>query len=371
MADRKQPDRPEAETAESSSHQPRPFWSGIITFGLVSLPVSLFPAHRGKSFSLKMVGEDGTPLGRRYVCEKDGKVLERDEIVRGYPLDPEGFVVVEDEELEALAPEKSREIDLRRFVPIEDIDPVFFERGYFLAPDSEVTKAYRLLARSMEEARRAGIATFVMREREYIIAIIAERGILRAETLRFEDEIRSAEDVGLPALSRPDQALVKDMKSAMQALAAERLDRDLLADPEASRALRLVEKKRRAGEDLVHEAAEAQAASEDDSNVIDLMEVLRQRLQGRPAAQAEHRDAPRSACSDGEEAQASVRRPRSAVGRQRHSRREGASAPSRKAPAQEFELLSRDELYERAREAHITGRSKMTRQQLVQALKDI
>src|SRR5207248_7073669 len=106
--------------------------------------------------------------------------------------------VVTDEELERLAPEKSRDIDLRRFVEAEAIPPMYFERSYFLVPAGGSAKAYRLLAATMEETHRAGIATFVMRGKEYLVAILSENGILRAETLRFSDEIRSPEDVGLP-----------------------------------------------------------------------------------------------------------------------------------------------------------------------------
>lgn len=110
--------------------------------------------------------------------------------MRGYEVEKDRFILVDDEELVALAPEKSQEIDLKRFVELSEIDPVYFERAYFLAPDRDAVKAYRLLARTMEEAGRAGIATFVMRGKEYLVAIIAEQGFLRAETLRFHDELR-------------------------------------------------------------------------------------------------------------------------------------------------------------------------------------
>lgn len=199
---------------ESSSSSPRPCWSGVIAFGLVTLPVSLFPANRGKSFSLSIVDEQGVQSRRRYFCEKEGKLLERDGIVRGFPVEEDRFGVIEEEELEALAPEKTREMDVRRFVPLEDVNPVFFERGYFLAPDSGATKVYRLLAKSMEEEQRAGIATFVMRDREYIIAIIAERGTLRAETLRSHDEIRSPEEVERPSLPDADKKRVRQGRRA-------------------------------------------------------------------------------------------------------------------------------------------------------------
>src|SRR5690242_12342143 len=143
---------------------PRPFWSGILAFGLVSIPVSLFPGNGNSRLTLRMVAGDGTPLRRQYVCERDKVALDRDDPVRGYEVDIDSYVVIEDEELEALEPKKSQEIDLSRFVPLADIDPVYFERAYFLVPDKGATKAYRLLAKSMEDEERAGIATFVMRD---------------------------------------------------------------------------------------------------------------------------------------------------------------------------------------------------------------
>ena len=194
------------------TQRPRSFWSGTIAFGLVSIPVSLYVASRSGGISLRMVDEDGTPLRRRYFCSKDGEPLEADDIVRGYEVEKDRFVIVKDEELEALAPEKSREIDLKRFVPLAQIDPIWFERGYFLAPDKGAMKAYRLLANTMEQEGRAGIATFVMRGKEYLVAIIGQQGLLRAETLRFHDELRTPDDVGLPTLDKADAKRIRRWK---------------------------------------------------------------------------------------------------------------------------------------------------------------
>ena len=143
-----------------------------------------------------MLDQDGTPLARRWFSQ-DGTWLDDDDIVRGFEVDDDKYVVVTDEELEALEPRKSRDIDLRRFVPREAVDPRYFEHGYLLAPASDSTKAYRLLAAVMEETDRAGIATFVMRDKEYLVAILSENGVLHAVTLRFADELRS------PAGGRP------------------------------------------------------------------------------------------------------------------------------------------------------------------------
>lgn len=341
----------------SSSH-PRPFWSGVIAFGLVSLPVSLFPANRSKSFSLSMVNDEGVQLRRRYFCEKERKLLEREDIVRGFAVEKDRFVIIEDEELEALAPEKTREIDLRRFVPLEDVNPVFFERGYFLAPDSGATKAYRLLAKSMEEEQRVGIATFVMRDREYIIAIIAERGILRAETLRFHDEIRTPEQVGLPSLPDCDKKIVQEMRGAIEKLSEEKLGRDLLVEQEVKKARELVDKKIAQGTDVFEEAEED--VVEEESNVVDLMQVLKERLKGKGGV-----DKKKGADSDKARTSKSNGNVKTKPGGKKTSNKKSNT----KAEA-DFNALNRDELYARAQKQHIDGRSKMTKNELVEALKN-
>jgi DNA end-binding protein Ku len=160
--------------------------------------VSLFPAARSNRTSLRMLGPDGQPLARKYFAENTGKDLDVDEVVRGYEVSKEKYVIVTDEELDRLAPEKTRDIDLKQFVPAESIPPLYFERGYFLTPAAGSQKAYKLLAETMEESKLAGIATFVMRGKEYLVAIFSDKGILRAETMRFADELRSPADIGLP-----------------------------------------------------------------------------------------------------------------------------------------------------------------------------
>lgn len=337
--------------------RPRPFWSGVIAFGLVSLPVSLFPANRGKSLSLKMVDESGTPLSRRFFCEKEEKALDRDDIVRGYELDKEHYVAVEDKELEALAPEKSQEIDLRRFVALADINPVYFERGYFLVPDKGTTKAYRLLAKSMEDEQRAGIATFVMRGKEYLVAIIAERGILRAATLRFHDEVRSPADVGLPERKDIPEAEVKRMQQAMRALAAKKLDAKELADRHLAKVLDRVKQKLKTGKDVVKAPEEQAEEYEEESNVIDLMQVLKERLKGRE----EPAQPPKSAREPQKTVRASRRQARSGNG---HAHAAGASAKQ-----ENLDDVTKEELYERAKELHIPGRSSMSKKQLIEAIR--
>jgi DNA end-binding protein Ku len=265
----------------ANSASPRPFWSGIIAFGLVSIPVSLFPANGGSGLSLRMVDQNGTFLRRQYFCEREKIALEPDEIVRGYEVDTDQYVVVEDDELEALAPKKSQEIDLSRFVALDEINPVHFDRAYFLVPDKGATKAYRLLARSMEEEQRAGIATFVMRGKEYLVSIVAQQGILRAETMRFHDEIRSPQDIGLPEPAEADSKLVEEFRKAMQGHARKALDRDYLTDVQSQKLRDYAEAKYDSGRDVITPASKDAVEDGGPSNVIDLMSVLEQRLQGR------------------------------------------------------------------------------------------
>ena len=132
-----------------------------------------------------MLGPTGKPVARRYYSEKSGEDLENEDLIRGYEIKKNKFVEVTDEELDRLAPERSRDINLRRFVDQDTIPRLYFERGYFLAPASS-TRAYHLLAETMARTNRAGIATFVMRGKEYLVAITSDGGILRAETMRFQ-----------------------------------------------------------------------------------------------------------------------------------------------------------------------------------------
>lgn len=261
----------------------RAFWSGTISFGLVSIPVALYAANRPQAgVRLRMVSPGGTPLQRRYYTAKDDRELGADDIVRGYEVKKGKFVVVDDDELERLAPERTRDIDLRQFVGVDEVDPAYFERAYYLTPAGGSNKAYRLLARVMEETGRAGIATFVLRAKEYLVAIIAENGILRAETLRFADELRTPADVGLPEPAKPSAAQVKRIEGEIGKRMEKRIGKTELVDHASERLLKLARQKLRAGKDVVR-IEEDEASDHGPSAgtpVIDLMEVLKQRMAG-------------------------------------------------------------------------------------------
>ncbi len=326
----------------ATSRGPRPMWSGTVAFGLVTLPVRLYPAVRSSRTSLKMTTEDGETLTRRYFSSVSDEPLRGDDIVRGYPVGDDRYVEVEDEELEGLAPEKSQEIDLSRFVPEGDVDPMFYERGYFLAPDRGALKAYRLLAKSMEDAGRMGIATFVMRDTEYLVAIIAEDGVLRAQTLRFPSELRTPDDVGLPELDEPDEKRVDEVAAAIRALEADDLDRSLLEDRESRRLRDLVAAKVKSGEGVVEASSDGPSEGRTSSSEdVDLMQVLKQSL-----AQDDDSEAPAPSTN----------------GKRRGKRAEPSSA-------ERLEDATKTELYERAQDLEIEGRSAMTKKELAAAIR--
>jgi DNA end-binding protein Ku len=258
----------------------RPFWSGTLTFGLVSVPVDLYPGNRTNRAPLRMLGPNGEPLARRYYSQKTGRDLDDEDMVRGYEIDKDKYVIVTDEELERLAPEQSRDIDLRRFVDLQSIPPLYFDRSYFLAPSEGSEKAYKLLSETMQKSDLAGIATFVMRGKEYLVAIFPENGILRAETMRFADEIRSPKQVGLPEKKKLPAATVKKFETLIKKNSDKHLALKELKDEKTAELLKLVEKKRKQHKDVV----EVEVPERDEGKVVDLMEVLKKSLAGKRKA---------------------------------------------------------------------------------------
>jgi len=256
----------------------RPFWSGTLTFGLVSVPVDLYPGNRTNRAPLRMLGPKGEPLSRRYYSQKTGRDLDDDEMIRGYEIDKDKYVVVTDEELQRLAPESSRDIDLRRFVDLQSIPPLYFDRSYFLAPSEGSEKAYKLLAETIEKEGLAGVATFVMRGKEYLVAIFPENGILRAETMRFPDEIRSPKEIDLPEKKKVPAATVKKFEKLISKHSDKHLSLKDLKDEKTEQLLKLVEKKRK------QQIVEVEEPEHEQGKVVDLMEVLKKSLAGKRKA---------------------------------------------------------------------------------------
>lgn len=280
MPRRKSTRKKARDDGETNQRAARPFWSGTLTFGLVSVPVDLYPGNRTNRVPLRMLSPEGEPLARRYFSEKTERDLDDDEMIRGYEIEKGRYVVVTDEELERLAPEQSRDIDLRRFVELESIPPLYFDRSYFLAPSEGSEKAYKLLSTTMEKEGLAGVATFVMRGKEYLVAIFPEDGIMRAETMRFADEIRSPKEIGLPEEKKVPAAAVKKFERLIEKHSHSSLSLKDLKDERTEEFLKLIEKKRKQHKDVV----EVEVPERDEGKVVDLMAALKKSLAKRKAA---------------------------------------------------------------------------------------
>lgn len=230
---------------------------------------------------MKLVDASGHALGRRYHCSKEGRKLSTDELVRGYETDSGEMIVITDEEFAAVAPEMSGDIELRSFVPLEQIAPVYFQRPYFLAPSGKSAKAYHLLATTMARTGKVGIGNFVLRGHEYLVAILSDNGVLRADTLRYANEIRTPQDIELPKRSKVAAAKVKRFVEAIDALTHARLDVTELEDEDAQALAALVHEKEKDRGNLIHptglEDAEAETG-EGGAKIIDLMAVLKKSL---------------------------------------------------------------------------------------------
>lgn len=193
----------------------RSIWTGSITFGLVNIPVKLFVAVREQNLQFHMLhDQDHVRLQRKMVCPKDGKEVHNEHVVKGYEISPGQYVVVKESELEAAAPRKSKTIEIEDFVALDEIDPVYFDRPYYIVPQEQGAKAYRLLVESMEKSKKVGIARFVMRAKEYLCALRPQAGALILETMHFNDEVIPVDKVdGVPHKSKVDD---RELKMASQ-----------------------------------------------------------------------------------------------------------------------------------------------------------
>jgi DNA end-binding protein Ku len=173
----------------------RPVWSGSISFGLVNIPIRLHTAVREHRIAFHQLhDQDKMRLRRRFVSATTGREIHPEHLVRGYEFEKDQYVVIRDEELEACAPEKTKAIEITDFVKLRDIDPLYFDRPYYVIPQSGATKSYRLLAEAMTRAERVGLARIVMHEKERLAALRPVDGLLCLETMHFADEIVPQEE---------------------------------------------------------------------------------------------------------------------------------------------------------------------------------
>ena len=169
----------------------RSIWKGAITFGLISIPVGLFPAVEEKSLRFHQLhGADNGRIRYKRVCSVDDEEVPFDEIVKGYEYEKDRYVVFTEEELERLPSDSIRSVDVVAFVPLDEIDPIYFQKSYYLAPEPTGVKAYRLLAQALEESGRVGLAKITLREKEHLATLRLRDGVFVLETMHWPDEIR-------------------------------------------------------------------------------------------------------------------------------------------------------------------------------------
>ena len=171
-------------------------WSGTISFSLVAIPVQLVRAIAPGRVSFRLLhGEDYSPLAKKMFCPEQEKIVPPEEIIRGYEVGPGRYIPIMDEELESVSPERSRTIEIVEFIDMEEVDPIYFDHPYYLVPAKGGEKAYRLLAEVMRRTNRAGLAKFVLAEREYLVAVKSTEGVLALITLHYSDDVLHAAEI--------------------------------------------------------------------------------------------------------------------------------------------------------------------------------
>ena len=257
---------------------PSAIWTGTISFGLVTVPVRAVSATRSR---------DGARIRYRKVSEQTGDEVPNEKIVKGYEVSPGQYVTVTDDEMKALAPKASRTIDIEDFVDLDRIDPIYFEQPYYLAPDPNSVKPYRLLVDAMTDLRKVAIGRIVMRSKERLVAIRPYDGLLCLETMRYEDEVVPVADV-VPPLEEDSAPADRELEMARQLVASLEADfePDKYHDTYREELLSLIEKKA-AGEEIVE-----RPAAEEPGKVLDLMAALEASLARTKAGGGEAEAAP-------------------------------------------------------------------------------
>lgn len=251
---------------------PRPIWTGSISFGLVNVPVKLFSATSPKDVRFHQLRRsDGSRIRQKRVSAVDGEEVAYEEIVKGYEIGTDQYVVVEPDELAALDPKATQTIDIEEFVSLDQIDPIYYENAYYLVPDKRAEKAYALLAAAMADTSKVAIAKFVMRTKQYLAAVRPSGNVLVLSTMLYADEVVPADR--LEGLPDPEEVGVSDRElqmaeSLIESLTAETFEAEKFTDTYRGRVMELIEAKA-AGETLV-----ATPAVDTTARVVDLMAAL-------------------------------------------------------------------------------------------------
>ncbi|HWO40583.1 MAG TPA: Ku protein [Candidatus Eisenbacteria bacterium] len=261
--------------------------SGTISFGLVSIPVKLYPAASSQSIGFNLLhAKCGNRIKQQRFCPVCTEVVEREDVVRGYELEKDQYVQVQDEELKALEGEASKAIEISQFVPLVKVDPVYFERAYYLGADKGGEKAYRLLTAAMEKAGKVALAQFVMRGKENLVLVRSSQNGLMMHTMYYADEVRNFEEIAKGESAKITDAETNLAIRLIDELSSDEFDPSQFEDAYRDRLLQLIQKKAEGQEITVAEPETRRA------QVIDLMSALKESLEKKvprekkPAAKA-------------------------------------------------------------------------------------
>jgi DNA end-binding protein Ku len=265
---------------------PRAIWTGSISFGLLNVPVKLYSAVSRKNVSFRELrASDASRIRHKRVAEADGKEVPYEEIVKGYEIAPEQYVVITKDELEEIDPKKTRAIEIQAFVDLDEIDPIYFDHPYYLGPDKGAEKAYALLTKAMGDEKKVAVARFVLRNKENLAAIRPMDGVLTMATMRFADEVVSPGEISeiLPEDGeKPRKAEVDMAKQLIGSLTSD-FDAAEYRDEYREELLALIERKAK-GEAIVESETEAPKPT----RAPDLMAALEESLaavKGEPLAE--------------------------------------------------------------------------------------
>jgi len=257
---------------------PHSLGSGTISFGLVSIPVKLYSAAVSQNVAFNMLhAKCGSRIKQQTFCPVDQTTVERNELVRGYEFAKDQYVRVTDEELKSLEGEDSKVIDIAEFVPLDQVDPIYFEKTYYLGPDKGGDKAYRLLAETMAKANRVAVARFIMRGKESLVLIRPAQDGLMLHTMYFADEVRDFGEIEKGKSAKIAEREGELARKLVDELSTEEFKPDQYKDEYRERVLEMVNKKVE-GKEVTLAASEAPR-----SQVIDLMDALKESLAKRAA----------------------------------------------------------------------------------------
>jgi DNA end-binding protein Ku len=260
----------------------RSIWKGSLSFGLVNVPIKLYSATEDHDVPLHQVHDtDGGRIRYKRICEIDGEVVEYEHIAKAY-VDGDQTVILTDDDFKALPAERSKDIDVVEFVPADQVDPIMFDKSYYLAPDSKSTKAYVLLMKTLEDSDRVAIVQFALRQRTRLAALRVRDGVLTMQTLLWDDEVREARFPELDETPRISEAELKMSRQLVESFASD-FSPEKYTDEYQEQLRTLVEAKLEQGEALDTEATFGRE-TEGGGEVLDLMEALRRSVEGATGA---------------------------------------------------------------------------------------